>query len=216
MPLEAPQDALSWAARARVAEQVGDAEEAARSWAWVARLDAGSVWAWLAVGRSARERGDLEAAAAALDRAAGLAPDLPEVHLERGRWAVAAGQPAVSALRAAAEGGAAEAWPEALAASGGDAGVLDAWLAAEVPPRWHDARADAAAAAGRWADAALERARAMAWVPSVARLEAWASASARACDLDPVRAWLDGRRPEGWGPSWASAAAAARAARCAP
>lgn len=65
----APPDATAWYLEGVAAEVRGDFDRARRAYGWVARLDRGSPWPQLALGRLAALEGDPEAARAAFDAA---------------------------------------------------------------------------------------------------------------------------------------------------
>lgn len=90
---EVPPDARKWYLEAVRAEVMGDLQRSQRALEWVVRLDRGSPWPQLALGRLAELEGDPLAARAAYERALKLEA-VPEAHLALARLLAGSGDPA--------------------------------------------------------------------------------------------------------------------------
>lgn len=214
----APVEAGAWYARARLAEQRGDAAEAARAMAWVVRLDGSSAHAWLALGTYEARAGRPDAATRALRTSLELDPELAEARTALAR--VLAVRDREAALAVLAEGDPdPEGWELAARLHLAEDRPLEAGVAVAS---WR-AACDAAACPG----AAVRRGGLALQVGDApgAVLDARAALDDRSEDLEAadllVRAadaacrsdeavrWFADRRAEGWGAAWAALAARA-------
>ncbi len=196
-------------ARALLAAQRGDADEASRELAWLSRLD-DSVWADLAVGRLRLELDDVPGATQSLERAASRRPGdalvlsaVAELRAAQGR-----SDDARAAWIGAARAGDEDAWVRALksAEGAGVGAIVTAWSVAPISGRLRASRASAEAAVGRWSEATADWSAAMSWTATPDTLRAWATSYTRGgCQGDTPSAWMATQDPATLGGSWTAA-----------
>jgi len=198
-----------------MAESRGDLVEAERALVWVSRLDAGSPYSWLALGRFLESGGRVVEAEEAYREAEARRHDLPEVRLCLGRVLVRTGrdQEARPLLAAASEAGLAEAFAiwgrlELRAADEvAAANVLERWVEDGAAGEHRKRRIELALAVGRF-DLAVEDLLILADERRPVDGERLVDAAKHGCRNGSALAWFRSRGAVTWGAPWAQSALA--------